>query len=88
MKNNILTGDDAMFNPTKLLKLKSTWERFAMNHPKFINFIAALQNNYIKEGTVIEVNVKTIDGRTICSNIRLNKDDMDLFTEISDMFKS
>lgn len=52
-----------MFNPSKLFKLKGSWDRFAMNHPKFVNFIAALRNNYIKEGTVIEINVKTEEGK-------------------------
>lgn len=77
-----------MLNPAKLFKIKSFWERFAVNHPKFVNFIAALRSNYIKEGTIIEINVKTEDGKTICSNIRLNKDDIDMFAEISEMFRS
>jgi len=77
-----------MFNPAKLFKLKSSWERFAVNHPKFINFLAALQSNYIKEGTIIEISVKTEEGKTICSNIRLNSDYIDMFAEISGMFRS
>ncbi|HPU62758.1 MAG TPA: hypothetical protein PK304_01245 [Mobilitalea sp.] len=76
-----------MINPAKFLKLKSTWERFAQNHPKFVSFIAALQNNYIKEGTVIEINVKTEEGKSICSNIRLNKDDIDMISELSELLK-
>jgi len=76
-----------MFNPSIIFKLKNAWERFAQNHPKFINFISALRNNFIKEGTVIEISVKSEDGRTICSNIRLNKDDIDLFKDISEMLK-
>lgn len=78
-----------MFNPSKLIKMKTSWERFATNHPKFISFLAALKSNSIlKEGTVIEINVKTEDGKTICSNIKLNRDDIDMFTEITEMFRS
>lgn len=77
-----------MFNPSKLLKIKGSWERFAANHPKFISFLAALRNNFIKEGTVIEISVKTDDGRTVCSNLRLTKDDIDLFTEILEMIRN
>lgn len=76
-----------MFNPTKLFKIKGAWESFALNHPKFINFIGALRNNYIKEGTVIEINVSSEDGRTISSNIKLTKDDMKLFSEISELLR-
>jgi len=76
-----------MINPAKFLKLKSTWERFSMNHPKFVSFLATLQNNFIKEGTVIEINVKTEEGKSICSNIRLSKEDIDMFSEFSEILK-
>lgn len=74
-----------MLNPVKLLKIKSAWERFAGNHPKFINFIGALQNNYLKEGTIIEINVSTEEGKTISSNLKLTKEDIELFNNISQM---
>lgn len=76
-----------MFNPSKLFKIKGAWDSFALNHPKFINFIGALRNNYIKEGTVIEVTVNTDDGRTISSNIKLTEEDLKVFLEISELLK-
>lgn len=76
-----------MFNPSKLFKIKGAWDSFALNHPKFINFIGALRNNYIKEGTVIEVTVNTDDGRTISSNIKLTEEDLKVFSEISELLK-
>lgn len=76
-----------MLNPGKLLKMKGAWERFASNHPKFINFIQALQYYYLKEGTIIEINVSTEEGKTIDSNIKLTKEDIELFTSLSEMFR-
>ena len=76
-----------MLNLGKVLKIKSAWERFAGNHPKFINFINALQHNYLKEGTVFEINVSTEEGKTISSNIKLSKEDIELFNNLCEMFR-
>lgn len=81
------SGDDKVFNPSKLFKLKGTWESFATNHPKFINFMGALRNNYITEGTVIEITVNSSDGRTISSNIKLTEEDIKMFSEISELLR-
>ncbi|CUH92123.1 hypothetical protein [Herbinix luporum] len=77
-----------MFNPAKIFKIKGAWESFARNHPKFVNFIGALKNNYIKEGTIIEISVSTEDGKQITSNLKLTEEDIKLFTEMSELFKS
>ena len=74
-----------MLNPGKLFKIKAAWEKFAINHPKFISFIGALQHNYLKEGTVIEINVMTEEGKNISSNLRLTKEDIELFKNFSEM---
>lgn len=76
-----------MLNPVKLMKIKRAWETFEDNHPKFINFIRALQYGYLKEGTVIEINVSTDEGKTISSNLKLSKEDIELFSSLSDMFR-
>ncbi len=74
-----------MLNPSKLFKLKAGWESFARNHPKFINFISALRFGYLEEGTVIEINVTTQEGKTISGNIGLTKEDKKLLMEMSDL---
>lgn len=76
-----------MFNPTKLIKIKNAWKIFSENHPKFAKFLNAVNKNAIKEGTVIEINVKTEDGKEINSNIKLKKSDVDLFKELTDMLQ-
>ena len=42
-----------MVNPMGLFQLKSLWDKFRENHPKFPMFLSALQKNGIKEGTII-----------------------------------
>ena len=42
-------------NPMKLLELKNLWGAFTRRHPKFPQFISAVQQAGISEGTVIEV---------------------------------
>ena len=41
-------------NPMKLLELKNLWSAFTRRHPKFPQFISAVQQAGISEGTVIE----------------------------------
>lgn len=74
-----------MFNPTKLFKIKSAWDTFASNHPKFAMFLNAVHQNGIEEGTIIEINVTTASGKTLSSNLKLTKSDMDLFRELSEL---
>lgn len=76
-----------MINPAKLFKIKSAWETFTTNHPKFPKFISAVQKSGIQEGTVIEINITTPSGETISSNLRLTQSDMELFREVSEMGK-
>ena len=46
-------------NPMKLLELKNLWNAFTRRHPKFPQFISAVQQAGISEGTVIEVQITT-----------------------------
>lgn len=64
---------------TLLQKLKSSMNRFRSNHPKFPLFLKAVSQKAITEGTIIEINVITPDEEKISTNIRLNKNDIDLF---------
>lgn len=69
-----------MFNPADLFKVKSTWETFIANHPKFPMFVNAVgQQHAVKEGTVIEVHIKPPTGEDICTNVKLTQSDMELF---------
>ena len=74
-----------MFNPAMLFQTKNMWERFQNNHPKFPRFLQVVGNEYMQEGTVIEISVTKADGENLTSNIKLNKEDMDLIAMIKNM---
>lgn len=76
-----------MINPMKLMKFKNAWDNFTKNHPKFPSFLNAVKMNGIKEGTIIEINVTTAEGKTLSSNIKLKESDVELFQELSELSK-
>ena len=39
------------------------------------------------EGTIIEVNITTADGRSFSTNVRLTPEDMQLFSDVKDTVK-
>lgn len=69
-------------NPMKLLQLKSEWEKFNRNHPRFTPFIKAVAANGLEEGTVIEVSVTTPEGKNFTTNIKVNEADLELIETI------
>ena len=75
-------------NPAKLFQLKSSWDRFTAAHPKFPLFLRAVSgNDVIKEGTIIEVNITTADGRNYSTNVKLSPEDMQLFADVKETAK-
>lgn len=72
-----------MINPTRLLKIKNAWNVFSKNHPKFIKYLDAVKKNALVEGTFIEFNITTADGKVLNSNIKLTKSDIELLHELS-----
>lgn len=77
---------DMNFNQFAILQqLKSGMDRFRANHPKFPLFLKAVSQDALVEGTLIEINVTTPDGRDYCSNIRLKADDMELINTFKGM---
>lgn len=77
-----------MINPAKLLKLKGAWDVFSQNHPKFPKFINAVHQNGLQEGTIIEINVTTAEGKTLSSNLKLKESDLSLLGELSELFNN
>ena len=64
-------------NPMKLLELKNLWNAFTRRHPKFPQFISAVQQAGISEGTIIEVQITSPDGKTFTSNMKVTSEDID-----------
>ena len=71
-----------MVNPAKLLKMKTMWETFKKNHPKFPYFLQAAAKDGLQEGNVIEISIKTTEGKVIASNIKLTESDIRMIQEL------
>ncbi|MDF2904871.1 MAG: hypothetical protein K0R34_192 [Herbinix sp.] len=76
-----------MINPAKLFKMKSLWERFVENHPRFPQFMSAVQSTGIEEGSVIEIIVTTPEGKNISTNVKVTASDKEMFTELAELSK-
>ena len=69
-------------NPMSILSMKSAMEKFQGNHPKFMQFITAMAQNGLEEGTILECKVLTPEGKEIQANIKINQDDLELIEKI------
>lgn len=72
-----------MINPMSLLKYKNAWDKFTANHPKFPLFLKAVSQNALKEGTLIEINITTSDGKSYSSNLKIKPEDIELLKELN-----
>ena len=70
---------------TMMQKIKSGMDRFRANHPKFPMFLRAVSQDALVEGTIIEINVTTPEGKNYCTNVKLKADDMELFDSFKNM---
>lgn len=68
-----------------ILKMKNAWSKFTNNHPKFPQFMSAVQRKGIKENTIIEVKITDPDGTELCTNIKVTASDLALFEELKGM---
>ena len=73
-----------MVNPMKLMQIKGMVDRFKANHPRIPGFFNAAANS-IAEGTVIEMSVTDPEGKTLCANIRVNAEDMELLRQLAEL---
>lgn len=74
-----------MMNPADIFKMKSLWDRFSNNHPKFPSFLNAVARQPIEAGTIIEVSITRPEGKTIATNLKLTPDDMELINQLKSM---
>lgn len=74
------------FNQLAMIQqLKSGMDRFRANHPKFPMFLKAVSQDGLKEGTIVEINVTTPEGKNYCSNVKLTADDMEFIEALKNM---
>lgn len=72
-------------NPMDLLQLKSSFETFQANHPRFAPFLRAIYQNGLTEGNIIEISVKTPEGTGYTTNLRLTASDLQLLQQLKEM---
>ena len=72
-------------NPMALLALKSDFNKFKNNHPKFLQFAKAFTKAGIQEGTVMECKVITADGREFQTKKRVTADDLELLEKLKNL---
>ena len=66
------------FNQIAMIqKLKGCMEHFRLRHPKFPLFLNAISQDALMEGSVVEINVTTPEGKNYCSNLKLKQDDLE-----------
>ena len=66
-------------NPLQLMQFKKYWDEFTARHPKFPLYLNAVASHGITEGSVIEIQIKRPDGKEFSTNLKVAKEDMDLF---------
>ncbi len=76
-----------MMNPMKLMQIKSCWDRFTQNHPKFPRFLSAIGQKGLREGTLIECKITTPEGEELTANLRILPEDIALFHEMKELMQ-
>ena len=67
-----------------LMQMKTLWQRFTNNHPKFPAFLRAVQPE-ILEGSVLSISVKNPEGKVIESNLKVTASDIELIETFKQM---
>ncbi len=67
-----------------LMQMKTLWQRFTNNHPKFPAFLRAVQPE-IREGSVLSISVKNPEGKVIESNLKVTASDIELIEAFKQM---
>lgn len=68
-------------------KLKTMWDKFSRNHPKFPLFVNAVKQKGVPAGTVMGLSVVYPDGEKMETNLKITEEDLELFRELSQMKK-
>lgn len=69
-----------------MLKLGGLWAKFSKNHPKFPQFVKAVQK-WFKADTVIDVKITYPDGNVVDSNLKITESDLAIIDELKKLKK-
>lgn len=71
-----------------LFAFKQAWNSFKRSHPKFPEFLKAVKNRGISEGTELTVTVTYPDGQTYRAGLKLKESDMELINTVAGLVSS
>ncbi len=72
-------------NIQDIMKLKTAWDTFTANHPKFPAFLNAAKQAGIKENTIVAISITDPEGKTIETNVKVTSSDLELFETLKGM---
>ncbi|MFR1831686.1 MAG: hypothetical protein ACLSX5_00835 [Lachnospiraceae bacterium] len=75
-------------NPIELMGLQKKALAFKENHPKFINFLQAVSQKDLTEGTIMEVTLTAPTGEHMSANLKLTASDIELIRSLAELQKN
>jgi hypothetical protein len=77
--------EEMAVNPLQIMKLKTQLNDFRKRHPGFTRFIMAIRRKGLPEGSVLDVKITTPDGETMTTNFRVEAEDIEFVSMISEL---
>ena len=72
------------FNPFEMMQFNNRFNTFGQQHPRVIAFFEE-NGHELREGTVVEIRLKTPEGKEMITNMRLTPDDVQTLEMIKKM---
>ncbi|MCR5608669.1 MAG: hypothetical protein K6G26_06365 [Lachnospiraceae bacterium] len=66
-------------NMGAIMKIKSAWETFTYNHPKFPLFLNAVKTKGVPVDTIVSISFTYPDGKVVDTNLKVTPSDLELF---------
>lgn len=73
-----------MINPMAFLKIKPLLGQFRDRHPRFVEFLGAAPQQ-LGEDSLLEITIKSADGYTTKTNIRITAEDLELVEQLKSL---
>lgn len=64
-------------NPLGFMEVANKLGVFKNQHPKFCMFLKSVANKNLKEGSIMYMEFKSVDGETYSANIKMTKEDIE-----------
>ena len=71
-------------NPMAMMKMKGMMDKFKKNHPKVPMFFQSA-SQCMEEGTIIDISVTTVEGKNLCTNMKVTKEDLELIAQLKEL---